>query len=252
MPNEYGRTLDKTHLSLDKAEERGFIHRDYIAHCLRWSHIVKFMQEKSRYKTASILDVGCGREAPLIKALYTARMMPHYYLGVDAGHILPNINFKKESNLFFLPETNILDVSPVNDKGESTKIDVIVMLEALEHMEKDMGIRVLKHLKEFMSNTSVLFLSTPCFNGSKAANHVYEWEYMELEVELESCGFKIVNNWGTFASIKDYAGELANAGVSNNLFMRLREYYDVNYLATIFAPLFPHLSRNVLWKCILF
>lgn len=251
MPNEYGRTIDKTHLSLDKAEERGFIHRDYIAHCLRWTHIVKFMQERSRYKTASILDIGCGREAPLIKTLYTARMMPHYYLGVDVGHILPNINFKKDSNLYFLPETNILDVSPVNDKDEPTKMDVIVMLEALEHMEKEMGLRVLKHIRNFMHNGSTFFLSTPCFNGSKAANHVYEWEYKELEAAFEECGFLITDRWGTFASIRDYSGELITNAELNSIFTRLKDYYDVNYLATIFAPLFPHLSRNVLWKCIL-
>jgi hypothetical protein len=31
-------------------------------------------------------------------------------------------------------------------------------------------------------------------------------------------------------------------------FDRLREYYDSNYLATVFAPLFPHKARNVLWE----
>ena len=40
------RKIDKTHLSCDQAEERGFLHRDYIAHCLRWSHIVKHLGNK--------------------------------------------------------------------------------------------------------------------------------------------------------------------------------------------------------------
>ena len=29
---------------------------------------------------------------------------------------------------------------------------------------------------------------------------------------------------------------------------KLREYYDSNYLATVFAPMFPEHSRNVLWE----
>ena len=31
-------------------------------------------------------------------------------------------------------------------------------------------------------------------------------------------------------------------------FSKLREYYDSNYLATIFAPLFPQYSRNCIWE----
>ena len=29
---------------------------------------------------------------------------------------------------------------------------------------------------------------------------------------------------------------------------KFKTYYDSNYLATIFAPLFPHLSRNCIWE----
>ena len=34
----------------------------------------------------------------------------------------------------------------------------------------------------------------------------------------------------------------------DSVFDRLRDYYDSNYLATIFAPLYPHRARNVLWR----
>ena len=49
MPDP-GRSIDKTHLSIDQAEERGFIHRDYLAHCFRWSHVVKHLGKKKLYK----------------------------------------------------------------------------------------------------------------------------------------------------------------------------------------------------------
>ena len=62
MANARGKEIDNTHLSIDQAEERGFIHRDYIAHCLRWTHVAKYLHLKSRYKKASILDIGCGKD----------------------------------------------------------------------------------------------------------------------------------------------------------------------------------------------
>ena len=43
MANARGKKVDTTYLSIDNAEERGFLHRDYIAHCLRWSHVVKYL-----------------------------------------------------------------------------------------------------------------------------------------------------------------------------------------------------------------
>ena len=84
MRNE-ARLLDKTFLSLDLAEERRLVHRDYIAHCFRWSHVVKFLNQKHRYKDAVVLDVGCGKEMPLAKLLYVNKMTPTYYVGVDAN-----------------------------------------------------------------------------------------------------------------------------------------------------------------------
>ena len=42
MANARGKEIDNTHLSIDQAEARGFIHRDYIAHCLRWTHVSVF------------------------------------------------------------------------------------------------------------------------------------------------------------------------------------------------------------------
>ena len=52
------RPIDKTHLSINSAESRGFLHRDYIAHCLRWTHVAKFLAQQQRDKSARILDIG--------------------------------------------------------------------------------------------------------------------------------------------------------------------------------------------------
>ena len=242
MTNKHGKSLDKTYLSCDNAKERGFLHRDYIAHCLRWTHIVKFLTEKNRYKDVRILDIGCGKEAPLIKTLYSSRLLPYFYCGVDAGNIQPSIDFERFPNIYFFPNTNIMSMNT-----GAQNYEVIIMFEVLEHNEKEAGIELLKHVQKFMGPDTTFFMSTPCFNGSAAANHVYEWRYEELAEELIGLGFNIINQWGTFASIKDYGPALYQYNLED-IFAKFREYYDSNYLATIFAPLFPRYARNVLWK----
>jgi hypothetical protein len=245
MPNAFGKSIDKTFLSVDLAEERGFLHRDYIAHCFRWSHVVKFLNERKRYTTSHILDVGCGRETPLLKTLYSSRLIPASYTGVDVGPINdPGSALMSKFPVELYPNTSVLDIQTEVQGAWG----VIVMFEALEHMEPEMGRQVLEHLQRFMlPDNTTLFLSTPCYDGThKAANHVYEWGYEELREQLDVLGFKITNVWGTFASIKDYKSQMSNYLLS--IFDELREYYDSNVLSVIFAPLFPAKSRNCLWQ----
>jgi 2-polyprenyl-3-methyl-5-hydroxy-6-metoxy-1,4-benzoquinol methylase len=242
--------MDKTYLSLDNAEKRGFIHRDYIAHCLRWSHVIKRLGEKQAYKTAHILDIGCGKEIPLAKMLYSSKMSPASYTGVDAGKIeLPDFFDKIEAKI----ETHLYPQSDFNFLTDQQMFHLpfthITCFEVLEHMEKVQGLRLLNNIAKYTGRNTLVFLSTPCYNGSQANNHVYEWQYGELKEELLK-RFKIRGHWGTFASIKDYEQVLGYFGISAEAFNKLRDYYDTNYLATIFAPLVPGKARNVLWELI--
>mgnify|MGYP003346059511 CR=1 FL=1 len=70
---------------IDQAEERGFIHRDYIAHCLRWTHVAKWMGNPKNRKDCNLLDIGCGKDVPLAKMLMTSRMASDglVYIGID-------------------------------------------------------------------------------------------------------------------------------------------------------------------------
>lgn len=246
MPNARGKTIDKTYLSIDNAEDRGFIHRDYLAHCLRWTHVCKYLAQQQRYKTAEILDVGCGRELPLAKTLYSSRYIPKSYTGIDYGPINDDVRYMLiKTGKFpgkYLPTLDVCDYI-VDDK-----FNLITCFEVFEHVEPGHGIRMLRQLKKLLSPDGRLMLSTPCYDEKTGAadNHVNETTYFALGAILEAVGFEVENVWGTFASIKDYIVFIEELGLGKT-YERLREYYDTNYLATIFAPLFPSRARNCLW-----
>jgi hypothetical protein len=102
-------------------------------------------------------------------------------------------------------------------------------------------------MREALSDNGRCFVSTPCYDPQTgaAANHVNEMTYLAFGAAIERAGFMIERVFGTFASIRDYEDRLSDA--QRDIFKKLRDYYDVNYLATIFAPLFPAQSRNCLW-----
>jgi hypothetical protein len=266
MSNASGKSLDKTHLSIDIAEKRLLIHRDYLAHTLRWTHVARALQRSGAYKTATVLDVGCGKELPLAKMLYSNRLMVQDYVGLDANkpdtlHTDHFANGKfplsAYGNAVFPRDLNI-------DLGDTPGINVcgdwynfpthIVSFEVIEHIEPLHVIDFLNGVRNIMkasidqgNPSPVFYLSTPCYDGKNAAaNHVNEMSYILLYALLESIGFTIDASYGTFASIYDYKDQLEADGYGN-LFEQMRDYYDTNFLSLIFAPLYPHLSRNALW-----
>ena len=243
------RDIDKTHLSLDNAEERCFIHRDYIAHCLRWSHVVKYLGQKQLYKTARILDIGCGKEMPLLKTLYTMKMTPKEYMAVDVNRIQPTDMHRKimdkmgHDHFFLEDECDFSEESyfPVNDPH------VITCFEVLEHNNPAKVIKILDNIHAVSEKFTTIFISTPCFNGKAAANHINEMTYEFLESLLITRDFKIISRWGTFASQKDIEPRLKGESLEQ-AYECLKDYYDSNLLSILFAPLFPKYSRNVIWK----
>lgn len=265
MANARGKTIDTTHLSADTAFERGIIHRDLISHCLRWTHVCKHMHEGNRYKDARILDVGCGIDLPLAKTMYVNRMAVQQYVGIDYNR--PD-KFKTEMfHTGKMPVRAFGGVDFARDvsvEGEQYRIrgteasfdvpNVITCFEVLEHVEPEHARRMLVKMRELMEaakaagDPCTAFVSTPCWMPPACAdNHVSEIKREALGALMEDLGFAITGNWGTFASIRDYKDALVDDHLAE-AFTRLRAYYDSNYLATIFAPLYPQHSRNNLWR----
>lgn len=242
------RLIDRTHLSLDQAEERGFIHRDYIAHCFRWSHVVKHLMQQHRYKDANIIDVGCGKDQPLPRLLYANKMTGFDYCGIDANMMdfHPTVakahsNGKMRAALFEDTDASLI---PQEDLpwGQG---NIGVCFEVLEHMQPFILHRMLKRWKTMFAENAYIFVSTPVFNGSAADNHINEMGALTLGQLFEFHGFTVARYHGTFASQSDLKQVMPSSHIA--LMEQLGEYYDSNVLATIFAPLYPLGSRNILW-----
>lgn len=254
------REIDKTHLSIDQAEKRGFIHRDYIAHCLRWTYVANWLMAKKRYQTARILDVGCGREVPLAKLLHSSRMAPTegYYLGVDYNklempdqfantswrpRLVGGIDASKPADLHRAAAELPLKEFPTRNPT------LVVSFEVLEHVTPAKCRAILKNFKDLADLGSDVIVSTPCWDPKVGAadNHINEMTHHALGALLEDMGFYIEGVFGTFASQRDLKTVMNPNGPAAAIFERLSGYYDSNYLSTIFAPLFPEQSRNCLW-----
>ncbi len=255
--NERGKQVDTTFLSLDNAEERGFIHRDYIAHCMRWSHVIKFLLKGNRYKSSRIVDAGCGREVPLAKTMYSSRLQPLSYDAIDYGPIPAESRAIFHTGKFpitFHERTDFVTWATAALSGDLAscglgvaKADIATSFEVLEHVEPSHMLAMLDAIRSILAPAGRAFISTPCWDVvSCAANHVNEMRYEALGAVLESSGFAIRNVYGTFASIREYEPYLAPA--HREAFQDLRDYYDVNFLACIFAPFYPQYSRNCLWE----
>ena len=207
MANKRGKAIDNTHLSIDTAEKRGFIHRDYIAHCLRWSHVVKFLQAKQRYKTARILDIGCGREVPLAKTLYSSRLIVDRYAGIDV-------------NKLEIPDTFHTGKFPIDlYTGDVVHLDLdtlgfqptlVTCFEVLEHVEPAHAREIVLKVHDLLADDGTFIMSTPNWDPrvGAAANHVNEMKHEALGAMLQSCGWYVRKVYGTFASIRDYKDKL--------------------------------------------
>jgi len=278
MANVRGKSIDNTHLSIDTAEDRILIHRDYISHCIRWSHVIKFLLQKHAYKNTRVLDIGCGIDAPLARMMLSNRIAPLEYIGLDYNHsskfnldmfantrfkptTFGSVDFASDSNVWFdNAKSGELCMNIKGDNGEDyfSIPNLITSFEVLEHIEPEHVIRVLKRVRYIMLETAgfhgytpTFFMSTPNWNVTDTAdNHVNEMKNEALGWLLEELGFEITDQFGTFASKRDYTHLLQSRfdGEVYKVYERLNEYFDSNLAAILYAPLFPREARNCFWK----
>lgn len=238
---------NKTQLNPDLAFERHVYHRDMFCHYLRWSHVLKIAKIGQR-----ILDFGCG-SGNLAEVFYRNRFKPERYLGLDIRKKIIDKNKEKFKNIAW---ANFM----VEDLCNLSKIyrglwDLIISFEVLEHVGKENGNIFIENIVKHMNVDSICLLSTPVFdeNVGAAKNHIINGKIGEYTFDeckkLITKYFIIEKVYGTFASKKDYLNELRKNENLHDLYLQLNEYYDSNIISVMFAPLFPSMSRNCIWRC---
>ena len=263
------REVDTSSLSVDATEQSGQIHRDYIAHSLRWSAALRLamkMASASPTKHIRVLDVGCGQHLPLFRALKASTSAKSVsYVGVDVRKsysrkvesAIPKKSSREFSLYFDLPIQDFTadnqttpsrsSVQTFAGKDASTPFELVTCFEVVEHISPAEVGPMLTRIHELLCpRNGVAMISTPAWNLKAAAvNHINEMTYEAFGACLEANGFHIAQHYGTFASQTDIKKEMTEAEL--DIFNRLKAYYDTNVLSIIFAPLYPQASRNVVW-----
>lgn len=230
------RRFDRTQL---KAAGHGrTVNRDYAAHFFRWGWVARQIKQGE-----SILDIGCGQDQPLLYVL-AARIqtVPDVYVGVDLNPITKKSNCKWADiydNFDFV--TN--GVAFLEERY--TPFDVAVCLEVVEHMELPDGAKLLGNVFSLLRPGGRFYLSTPVFDGYRAANHIHEYTIPELKEVCEKAGFTVERRIGTFASKPDIKRVAGPAELE--VYQKLEEWFGGDVMATFLAPLYPDASRNNLW-----
>jgi SAM-dependent methyltransferase len=258
VANRRGKAVDSTSLSTHGfLELRGLIHRDYLAHVLRFAHVARFLGWNHRFRTAHVLDVGCGVEAPLAALMYHMNMThtTGSYTGVDYGPIGKSYYLKQPREKFhalWYPNTDLVTWAPAADDPVRLRVpfDVIVMFEVAEHVEPLHTFRMLQSIRGLLADGGSAFISTPCYDPhvGPADNHVNEMTGGAFRALLGAAGLTVANCWGTFASQRDYKPLMTRYPGLEDIWNRLSAYYHPCVTACLFAPLFPDAARNCLWQ----
>lgn len=237
MTNVRKDGCNATQLYVDRAEGRGIIHRDYIAHCLRWSFSLRFIDSSAR-----VLDVGCG-EAALLKTLYVNKYHPELYAAVDIRDMAPKL-----MAVNFPVDFRQLDITQADLPWPDASFDVVTCFEVFEHFPAEAARRVLAEIARVLRPGGFLLLSTPNFDEhvGPAENHPHEWPHDELNA-LVSAALPIESEFGTFASQRDVKPVMSAA--EREVFDGLRAFWDSNLISVFIAPLHHREARNCLRVC---
>lgn len=231
------RTFDQTFL--DPAAE--IVHRDYIAHALRWGWAKKNFIV---HEQTNVLDVGCGPDRPLMLVLFGGigpNPLAKRYVGVDMNKIKPT----RHARTTLYPEYNFIENHKKLKKAEG-EFELITNFEVIEHMPKELGLELLKAMKFMLAPGGKILMSTPVYDGkARAKNHIHEYTIAELQEQVTKAGLKTVQRFGTFMNsneVKKCCDE-----TEKEVYNRLKTWYGNEILSCLLAPLHPDNSRNNAW-----
>lgn len=246
---------DQDMTSLDPSRPTIGTHRDYLAHCERWSFAQRLVPKFLSAANPRILDAGCGPNAPMAVELAVQPPIVDiptktyaHYVGVDLNKIKPRTNPKWAT---YIGEFDLINrfQELIDEFGQ---FGMAVSFEVAEHMTHELQEEYIEAIRQCLIIDGRLVLSMPVLaeSGKMAKNHIAELPTKETQALLERHGFEVVDRFGTFASWHDIKDAVRDASPeARELYDRLREYHSDNMLAAFMAPAFPDHSRNNAWVC---
>lgn len=252
------RRFDTTALHFDQ-HGRLFSHADYIAHCEKYDYVWREIARGDR-----ILDVGCGTDTPLMRAInfvqgQASKVMAREggaYVGVDMNKLKPTgINWATLIGELDITsdagyEACLAAINPDGTPDEELRgYTLLVALEVIEHMAPDDGRSMLINMKDLMSSDGRMVISTPVYDGKgQARNHIHEYYVDELWAMVEDVGLVVEKRLGTFTSEPQLKSWLkVNRPDWLKLYMEAREFHSAGYMSGVLAPMLPDISRNNVW-----
>lgn len=234
------RDFDQTQLKM--AQFKYQPHKDYLGHVFRWGFASKFVNRAKK-----VLDVGCGQEMPFARSLGGANpnSVPKEYVGVDLNKIKSPVarkGFTVYDEFNFIEKYRRL----VRKHG---RFDIIVNFEVYEHMQPELGAKLLKAMKYCLADNGILIFSTPVYSPryKMARNHINEVTKAEIEKALHEAGFVIINQFGTFSNWHDIKEVATPEEV--RLYKTLGQFYSNELLGCFLSPKYPEASRNITHIC---
>lgn len=215
--------------------------------------VVRWAKPRTR-----LLDVCCGRGL-LLPLLRYHRKDLGSYTGVDIHP--PNAVFTQhkrvtdgkphDADYYPFPVRFVhSDAATMQEPLAGEQFDLIVYTSAIEHMQRDVGLRTLQACRDLAAPKGRMLLTTPRTPDDKDgydtqyAAHVYEWTRPELLEGLADTGWRVVAEWGIWAKRGDLADQF-NAHGLGWLWDRLDAVIPPEFLVPALAPAFPQVAKEI-------
>lgn len=256
-PRREERRFDTTALHYDQSG-RTISHADYMAHCEKYDYAWRQISQGDK-----ILDVGCGTDQALVRAITKdMNKASVYLLKGGGGYVGVDLNkIRNPSQISWATVIGELDATDpdlwpqIRSRPEAAneilfgEYTLGICLEVIEHMDVPDGQRLLETFREGLAPGGRLVLSTPVYDGKgMARNHVHEYYVDELWALIEEVGLTVERRMGTFTSEPVLLRWLkANRPDWLALYMEAREFHSAGYMSGVLAPMLPDISRNNVW-----
>jgi 2-polyprenyl-3-methyl-5-hydroxy-6-metoxy-1,4-benzoquinol methylase len=239
------RRFDKTALHGD-LHGRLISHADYIAHCEKWDYAWRSIRKGER-----VLDVGCGTDTPLMRAINFVQSQSHKVLPKNGGcYVGVDLNKLKATNISWARLYGEFDfTSRAEEIPEYGTFTMVVCYEVIEHMPVPEGTRLLCAMRDGLAPGGRIILSTPVYDGeAMARNHIHEYFVDELQELVASVGLRVDRRMGTFTSEPQLLRWLrATHPEWLEYYKAAREFHSSGYMSGVLAPMVPDISRNNVW-----